>query len=246
MSRSNPTESLKSPAQRYFEWDAENGNFKYYDKEKKENIAMLPPFKFIVLDELSTVKGFSKQDQCSFWSNEIRDTKKELLTVRVKKGIEMTGTYEQVKEKLGSKGAKYCKSVYIAYFEGKKLVIGNVGFQGASVGPWIDFGGANKVSEIGVQVKKSLEGVVGKVKFKMPIFEPMEISKETNEQACELDKQLQVYLTAYLARNASGDDAGTAMESKSVESKSTKATATQTLDVMDELFGAEDNEEPPF
>ncbi len=89
MSRSNPTENLTSPCKHYFEWDADKGAFKYYDKEKKENVEVPLPFKFIVLDELNTIKGFYKEKKSSFWANEIRDTKKDILTVRTKLGVEI-------------------------------------------------------------------------------------------------------------------------------------------------------------
>ncbi len=251
MSRSNPTENLTSPCKRYFEWSSENGAFKYYDKEKKENVNVPLPFKFIVLDELNTVKGFSNEKQSSFWANEVRDTKKDILTVRTKLGIEMSGVYEQIKEKLSGKGAKYCKSVYIAYYEGKVLTIGNVGFMGASVGPWIDFAKENKVGEIAVQVKTAKEGKVGKVTFKSPVFEATPISEAANSAAIALDAQLQTYLFAYLGRNQKKEEAAptvnVSVAGTAVSSKSTKVTPAQTLDVMDELFGeADDSENPPF
>ncbi len=148
-------------------------------------------------------------------------------------------------ERLSKEGAKYCKSVYIAFFdEKKKLVIGNVGFMGASIGPWIDFCKDNNVLNIGVQVKSSVSGKKGKVEFESPIFETLKITPETNAEAEALDKELQVYLTSYFERK------GVAVEAKaepaSVENKPVKPTVEQTTQVMDELFGAEEDNEPPF
>lgn len=197
MSRSNNTE-LKNPATRFIEWKGGDGKFQYYDKDTKANIDIPLPFRFIVLDQLTTIKGYCDADESGYWSNEIRDLATETLVVRTKKGKHAPMLYEQVKEKLGSAGADYCKSVYIGYYDvNKKLVIGNISIKGCAIGPWIDFCKSNKVMEIGVQVKVSLEGKKGKTVFKSPVFEPLVISKESNEAALLLDKELQQYLSDY-------------------------------------------------
>lgn len=217
MSRSNNTE-LKSPATRFFEWNGDKGGFKYFDKErgeKGENVSVPLPFRFLVLDQLTTIAGYSDADQSGFWSNEIRDTKKETLSVRTKKGLEMTGLYEQVKEKLSSKGADYAKSVYIAYYnENKELVIGNIKMKGAAISAWIDFCKKAKVYEGAVQVKTMLEGKKGKTVYQIPVFEAIPVTPETNDIAIGLDKELQCYLTEYFARRASNEPEVTQEEIK--------------------------------
>lgn len=212
MSRSNNTD-LKNPAKKFFEWNGGDGGFRYFDKTlgepdasgktKGENVSVPYPFRFLVLDQLTTIRGFSDADQSGFFSNEIRDTKKDSLTVRTKKGIEMTGTYEQVKEKLGAKGADYCKSVYIAYKEGEETVIGNLALKGAAIGPWIDFCKANDVNKIGVQVDSHTAAKKGKTEYFVPNFKAIKVTPETDQKAIELDKELQEYLKAYLSRNGS-------------------------------------------
>jgi len=212
MSRSNNTD-LKSPAKKFFEWNGGDGGFRYFDKTlgeadasgkpKGANVQVPYPFRFLVLDQLTTIRGFSDADQSGFWSNEIRDVKSDLLTVRTKKGIEMTGTYEQVKEKLGAKGADYCKSVYIAYKEGDQTVIGNLAIKGSAIGPWIDFCKSNDVNKIGVQVDSHTAAKKGKTEYFVPVFRPISVTPETDAKAIELDKELQEYLKACLSRNGS-------------------------------------------
>lgn len=36
MSRSAPVNTLVNPAVRFIDWDSENGQFKYWDKDKKK------------------------------------------------------------------------------------------------------------------------------------------------------------------------------------------------------------------
>ena len=201
MSRSNPTETLVNPCTKYIDWSGSEGKFKYYDKEKKENIFIDLPFSFIPLDILSTVKGYNDQEKVGYYSNEIRSTKKELLTVRTKNGIVMTGLYEQVKEKLAPKGLKYVQSVYVAIKEGKGLVIANLQLTGSALGPFIEFNSVNKVTEIGVSVKSANPMKKGATKYFEPVYEVMKVSADTNEAAANLDKELQTYLTGYFAKN---------------------------------------------
>ena len=59
MSRSNPTD-FNNPSQKNFEWNGESGGFRYFDKslgEKGERVQVDLPFRFLVLDCLSTILG---------------------------------------------------------------------------------------------------------------------------------------------------------------------------------------------
>ena len=58
------------------------------------------------------------------------------------------------------------------------------------------------VQDFGVQVKETVQGQKGAVKFQMPLFERVNISKDKKnlwDAAIEMDKKLQVYLKAYKA-----------------------------------------------
>lgn len=201
MSRSNPTETLSNPSTKFIDWSGSEGKFKYYDKEKKENVFIELPFIFIPLDILSTCKGYNDQEKVGYYSNEVRSTKKEPFTVRTKNGIVMTGLYEQVKEKLAPKGLKYVQSVYVAIKEeGKGLVIANLQLTGSALGPFINFCDGKKVTEIGVVVKSANPMKKGATKYFEPIYEVMPVSEATNKVAAELDTELQEYLTAYFAK----------------------------------------------
>lgn len=203
MSRSNPTENAVNPSSKFIEWSGSEGKFKFYDKEKKENIFIELPFYFLPLDQLSTVKGYDEKAGLGFYSNEIRSTKTDMLTVRNKNGIVMTGLYEQCKEKLASRGLDYVQSVYVAIKEGKGYALANLQLKGSALGPYIEFCKGNKMNEIGVAVKKALPMKKGATKYFEPVYEILKVSEEANTIAIELDKTLQEYLTPYLAKNAS-------------------------------------------
>ena len=203
MSRSNPTENAVNPAQKFIEWSGSEGKFKYYDKEKKENVFIELPFYFLPLDVLSTTKGYDEKAGLGFYSNEIRNTKTDMLTVRTKNGVVMTGLYETVKEKLSSRGLDYVQSVYVAIKEGKDYVLANLQLKGSALGPYIEFCKGKKMSEIGVSVKKANPMKKGATKYFEPVYEVLKVSEAANEVAIALDKELQEYLVPYLAKNAS-------------------------------------------
>lgn len=156
------------------------------------------PFPFLVLDELATIKGYSKSDESGYWSNQVRNTTKQPFTVRTKAGIVETALYKELK--CTAKGAKYAKSVYCAFFdENKELAIGNITFVGAALSAWIEFSKAHKTDTGCVIIEgKSAEKTNGATKYFEPVFGFKEkVSEETEQKALELDKELQTYLTAY-------------------------------------------------
>lgn len=202
MSRSNNTE-LINPAKYFFEWVGSEGKIKYFDKnkgEKGERVFLDLPFTFLVLDKLSTIKGFSDADQSGFWSNEVRNTKIEPFTVRTKKGIVATGLYETLAGVLNA-GAAYCQSVYIAYYDGGELVIANFQIHGSAIGAWIEFCKKNKVYDKAVTITGATAMKKGKTDYFVPVYAAKEISEETNLKAIELDRELQEYLSAYFKKD---------------------------------------------
>lgn len=197
MSRSNNTE-IKNPAVKFFQWSGGDGRIKWYDKETKENVFVDAPFTFLVLDKLITITGFCDDEQSGYWSNEIRNTKRDILTVRTKSGIKKQGYYDEVKNLVG---AKFAQSVYIAFYDDdKQLQIGNFKFNGCAVSSWIEFCKGRDVYKGAIKISGATEEKKGATKYFAPVFEAKEdVSESANEAAIELDKQLQEYLTAYFA-----------------------------------------------
>lgn len=209
MSRSVNTDRTPNPAKRFLKWDSDSKSFKYWDKElphatdsskKGANVLIPLPFQFLVLDTLHTITGFSDADQAGIYSNEIRDIKKQVLSVKIGKTEAIRGLYDDIKGKVS--GANYAQSVYIAFFdkdsEGKKsLVIGNLKLTGASLGPWIDFCKTHKPTEGAIKVVTTTPGKKGKVTWDAPVFEAIAVKPETDTKAMELDGILQNYLKEY-------------------------------------------------
>lgn len=205
MSRSNNTE-IKNPSKYYFEWVGSKGHLRYWDKsvgDKGANIDVPLPFNFLVLDRLACISGFSEADNSGYYSNEIRDTRTDMLTVKTKKGVVDHGLYKSLK--CLAKGAQYCQSIYIAFKDGGEYVIANLRLSGSAIGPWIDILKGRDIYKYGVSITEALPKVKGATHYFEPVFKLSEnITPETEAKAVELDKVLQEYLSAYFKNNNAG------------------------------------------
>lgn len=205
MSRSN-NEELVSPCQKFFDWDGVNGCFEFFDRTQKTEtvkgvkVSVPLPFRFLVLDKLSTIKGYNKDEKSGYFANEVRDLKTEVMVVRTKKGVAAKGVYAQVIDSKDCRGAKYCQSVYIAYKDGDKMVICNLGLTGSAVSAWIEFCKGNKIMEGAIAVESATDEVNGVTHYKKPVFKKIPSTKESEDKAKELDIELQKYLVLYFKK----------------------------------------------
>jgi len=195
MSRSQPT--LTNPAKRFFRWSGSKGKLTYYDKEAQKEIEVAFPFTFLVLDQLATMTGFHEQDQSTYWSNEVRSVAKEEFTVRTSKGVKQTGLYKDLAD-VRAKGAKYAKSVYIAFYDKGELHLGNLKASGAALTAWIELGKRHAVEHGKVRLNGAEAATKGATKYFVPTFEWDSSTSEEDSIAIELDKELQHYLGQYL------------------------------------------------
>lgn len=209
MSLSNP--NLKNPAVRFMQWrggEDGGGRVTWYDKEAEEEKEMQLPMRFTVLDELNTVTGYSEKARSGFWSNEVRNLTTDELIVRTKDGIVARGTWGKIGDNVKSKGAKFAKSVYIAFKDEEgELVIGNMKIAGAAMTAWIDFQKKFDVAECAVMITdKPKKAKKGSTTYFVPKFEGLNLATATLKAALELDKVLQKYLGSYLTRKPDLDD----------------------------------------
>jgi hypothetical protein len=199
MSRSQP--QLTNPAGRFFTWSGSHGQLEWYDKENQKNVPVKLPFTFLVADQLSTITGYSDADESGFWSNEVRSIRNEELTVRTKKGTRYVGLYknDQGIVQLPT-GARYAKSIYIAYYdENGELQLGNIKASGVALTAFIELTGKHIVENGKCAITGSTEGKKGTTVYQIPTFEWSNSTAEEDEIAVTLDKELQVYLSQYLA-----------------------------------------------
>jgi len=210
---------IQNPCAKWFKWKGSTGTVAYYDKLTKTDVEVALPFTFLLLDVLSTIKGYDESAKQGIWSNEVRDIKNSILTVKSGNDVLISGNYQTVREKAIAAGGGYAASCYIAFFdENKKLVIGNFTMTGSSlgggvhkpadknmkdieVGAWIEFTKNYKADMYKKAIAITKEERIctqGATKFYCPKFDVKEVSEETDKAAIELNKELQAYLENYL------------------------------------------------
>ena len=215
MSRSNPTDGIKNPSTRWFEWaGGDNGGFvRWYNKETEAQVKVEGVFTFLLLDELATVKGWHEPSESGIFANEVRDTRQEALVVRSFKGGELvSGVYTQIRDRIIALGGHYSASLYLAYKDGDELKIGNLQLKGAAAGAWMEFkraceskkdAGGKSVRAFfvdAVQITGYEQAKKGGTTYRIPKFALKETSAATNQQAVALDAELQSFLSEYLKR----------------------------------------------
>lgn len=206
MSRSNPTETSPNPCHKWLEWSGKNGNIKYYDKESKTNVSVPFPFTFVLLDVLSCIKGWHDATESGIFSNEVRDTRAETFIVKSFGGQEIAeGFYKSISDRVKASGGHFSGSIYLAFKDEGRLIMGNLQLKGAALFAWSDFQKANQAAiyKKAITITGSTEGKKGSVTYQAPTFGLIDLLPETNEEATKLDEKFQQYLSGYFKRTRS-------------------------------------------
>ncbi len=205
MSRSNPNDNgTPNPAVRWFEWNGEQGVVRYYDKEAKKNVDVGADFRFMLLDQLGSVRGWHDSSESGIYSNEVRDTRQEPFIVKSFKGGTLAeGIYKDIKDRVTSVGGQFVANCYIAFkSDGEPLKIGSIRFKGAALSAWMEFCKAHRgvLYSKAIRINGFTEGKKGRITFRVPVLKVTEVSRETDAAAVALDKELQKFLSGYFKR----------------------------------------------
>jgi hypothetical protein len=190
-----------NPATKFIDWKSNDKCFSFYNKETSLNEQIPLPFKFLVLDELHTIKGWNDATSNGIFSNEVKYISKEVMTVKPFKGNEIAkGLYKDIKEKIIAAGGHYVKSIYIMLEDG---TLANLQLKGSSVQAWGEFTQKtrSRLTDEWIEVKNAKDGKKGAVKFSIPEFTFLRsINDEEANQADEVFNTLEAYLKTYLAK----------------------------------------------
>ena len=197
MSFNNPMPA-SNPAKIFLEWSGEKNGLSYYDKDKKERLAAPDKIRFIILDELSTIKGYSSESSSGIYSNEVHSIAKEQMVVKTFNGKTIaTGFYSEIKDKIATKGGKYTKSVYaVIVKEDGTISNGNIinfQFSGSSLSAFIN--SKVKMDEhLIIEISNTGELIVKSknVQYYEPVFKKVGVinNSETLRKVRELDNEL--------------------------------------------------------
>jgi hypothetical protein len=188
---------LTNPAEKFITFKAEEGKFVYWDKEQEKNIEIGLPIHFVVLDELTTIRGYHSGSNSYFYSNEIKYQDEEILNVKTFKGnLNFTGKYKDIRDSIKANGGKYAKSIYAIWLKEKdNYELINFNFSGSTNSAWINK--SINVEEFGIVIKKIKEEQGKKDIYYVPVFSALNVPDYLDQIATEMDKKLQDYLRSY-------------------------------------------------
>lgn len=189
-----------NPATKFLTWKSNEKSFSFWDKEKKENVLVHLPFKFLVLDELHTISGWNDATSSGIYSNEVKYISKEIMTVKPFKGNEIAkGLYKDIKEKINAAGGHYVKSIYIML---EDFTLANIQLKGSAVQAWGEFTqkSRSRLADEWVEVASANEGKKGAVKFYVPDFKyKVSLTADDGKKADLVFNTLEAYLNSYLS-----------------------------------------------
>lgn len=193
-----------NPTKIFMEWASNDKTFKFYNKEKKENVLLELPFKFLALMEMHTVKGWNDASESAIYSNEVKFIGTEELTVKsFKGGLIAKGLYKEIKEQIKGAGAHYTKSIYVMLEDG---TIANLQLKGSVVREWGEFTKKTRARlfDEWVEVKEALEMKKGSIIYTVPTF--LFNTSLTNEEGKMADDSWNI-LEEYIDRYKKASDA---------------------------------------
>jgi hypothetical protein len=170
MARSDAhTATAQSPVTKYLTWSSDEKGFKVFDKKAEGKSVIKLPIKFIHYDEFATIKGWDENNKTGIYSNEVKNTKQETLTVRTKNRVIAEGFYQDIKPVVNTAGGDYNVSLY-AELNGE---IVNFALKASALGAWSNFSAENRKKFLKnyVTVVGSKEEKKGAVKYHIPVFE---------------------------------------------------------------------------
>ena len=197
MSKSNP--KIQNPCQKFIEFKSDKAQFAYFDKVKEVQVEIPLPIYFIVLDELSTISGYNKRNDCGIYSNEVHFLDEVLRVKTFKGGESITGLYKDVRDSIVALGGKFTKSVYAMLVnDDKSTEFVNFKFRGASFSAWIEK--KINVDNFIIGIVDTIDQQNGNTTYNVPVFKAFKLSPELNQDSIEMDKILQKYLKEYKAQ----------------------------------------------
>lgn len=190
--------SVPSPVKRYYQWASNEKGFKYYDKEKAENIIVFP-LSFVFLTSRSTVRGWHDGTQSSIYANEVKNTTKEPLQVYTSKPnskgntLLATGIYKEIKGSL--EGGHFEKVVY-GYEPSVGIV--KINLKGSGLQAYSNFEKANKnLFDNLITISTFENAKKGATKYTVPNFVLGDkLTKEIDELANAAFKEVTTYLNS--------------------------------------------------
>ena len=193
-----PEQKSSNPSSKFLEWSSNDKCFKFYDKEKGENVLVPLPLKFVILEHYHTVKGWHDASESAIYSNEVYGIGVESMEVKAFKGGTLDkGLYKNIKQKVKACGGNYHRSIYAV---DKNLEIINLSFKGTAVAAYSEFikkFGDYNFDKNWIEITEAKEDKKGSVKYSIPVFKSSTPIKDSSK-IIPFAETLQSYMIQYV------------------------------------------------
>lgn len=160
------------PSVEWAKWYSDDQCFKYWDKEKGENVEIKLPDDFIVVAEWNSIWGYVSALNTWVRSNEVFNFNDPFIVRKNDGSIWIQGTWNEIKDQV--KGAKAKLQKHIHYTTPDSLELKTLIISWAALTEWINSLNKNKTATPGthkIKLKKIEKGKVGKIEYSYPVFE---------------------------------------------------------------------------
>jgi hypothetical protein len=202
MSRTNPDGDgkLSSPISYYFVYKGDKGHFERWDKAKEQNV-IHESLELILVDSRYSITGWNDASKGKIYSNLIKDSRSEPLTVRVGKQILTTGIYQAIKPQVKGAGGKYSVNLFCLVKDGQQWITANVIFSASVLSNWSDYVKEKGIKNIYSQkltISRGEQKTKGAIKWYALKIEAVQASGDLCTKADNFDTtSLSLYLNQY-------------------------------------------------
>lgn len=232
-SRRTQRTSTERPFSKTIKFNASTGEFEYYDKVTKENIA-IEELEFTPLVTKNRLSGFSNQEKAQVLSNYIENSKEEEFKAFVFRNgrptnlPELTGLWEDIKDAAKGKQIHFTQAIIgLAVLNGVEEIVEFIVYK-SSLSSWIEIG------------KNTKEDVMSS---KLVLTKGRLMRKGTGTELVEVTKKEQDEIDKKLAKNPRANVPITFYEIIATEatelSKKELAYTDEKITLIDEYFDAQ-------
>lgn len=205
MSRTKEVTRNESPIAAMVFYNGDLGKFSYLHENNSDLVELTMPFRFTVVDDgahrITGSEGLGK-DAPKFKSNLAHEGYSRHLRVWLDHSPEVAlgeGTWGSMSNRLGVRGAKYTKLLYIITDLGFGKILACLQLKGRAYSAWIEVTSKKKINPCGdiafvVKETTMMQGDKGKPS-PVPVFETATLSEETKSLAEVADLELQAWLS---------------------------------------------------
>lgn len=196
------------PSVEWARWYSDDECFKYWDKEKAENVAITLPEEIIVVAEWNSIWGYVQALSTWVRSNEIYNFNDPLIVRKNDGSIWLQGTWNEIKEQVKQAKAKLQKHIH--YTTKDSLELKTLIVSWAALTAWIDSLQKDKIANPTthtLKLKEVKKWKIGKIEYTYPVFENWEPLDDN-------DKNLQKAMGAWLQKHYEETKSEVAEENK--------------------------------